>query len=172
MIFIETEQKQIEKRTDLEVGSTSSGVGSTSSVTITKSVTTSSCTSSTQKNFKSGGGVARSGSDIKDMLIRWSRAKTKEYENVNIENFSGSWADGLAFAALIHHFFPDAYDFKELDSKNRRRNFELAFKTAEERADIYPLIDPEDMVAMKDKPDWKCVFTYVQSIYRKLYDKP
>ena len=27
-----------------------------------------------------GGGVARSGSDIKDMLLRWSRAKTKEYE--------------------------------------------------------------------------------------------
>ncbi|CAG2115000.1 unnamed protein product, partial [Medioppia subpectinata] len=103
------------------------------------------------------------------MLLRWSRAKTKEYENVQIENFSGSWANGLAFAALIHHFFPDAYDYKELDSKNRRRNFELAFKTAEEKADVYPLIEVDDMLLMKDKPDWKCVFTYVQGIYRKLH---
>jgi len=37
------------------------------------------------------------------------------------------------------------------------------------RADIAPLLDVEDMVRMK-KPDWKCVFTYVQSFYRKLRD--
>ena len=32
-------------------------------------------------------------------------------------------------------------------------------------ADIAPLLDVEDMVRMKS-PDWKCVFTYVQSFYR------
>ena len=37
------------------------------------------------------------------------------------------------------------------------------------KADIAPLLDVEDMVRMK-KPDWKCVFTYVQSFYRKLRD--
>jgi hypothetical protein len=31
-------------------------------------------------SFKPGGGVARSASDIKDMLLKWCRAKTKEYE--------------------------------------------------------------------------------------------
>lgn len=36
-------------------------------------------------------------------------------------------------------------------------------------ADIAPLLDVEDMVRMQ-KPDWKCVFTYVQSFYRKLRD--
>ncbi len=36
-------------------------------------------------------------------------------------------------------------------------------------ADIAPLLDTEDMVRMQ-KPDWKCVFTYVQSIYRHLRD--
>lgn len=35
-------------------------------------------------------------------------------------------------------------------------------------ADIAPLLDVEDMVRMQ-KPDWKCVFTYVQSLYRKLH---
>jgi len=33
---------------------------------------------------------------------------------------------------------------------------------------IAPLLEVEDMVRMKDKPDWKCVFTYVQSLYRHL----
>ena len=36
-------------------------------------------------------------------------------------------------------------------------------------ADICPLLDVEDMVRMK-KPDWKCVFTYVQSFYKNLKD--
>jgi hypothetical protein len=39
-----------------------------------------------------------------------------------------------------------------------------------EKADIYPLIEVEDMILMKNKPDWKCIFTYLQSIYRKLHD--
>ena len=33
-------------------------------------------------------------------------------------------------------------------------------------ADICPLLEVDDMVRMK-KPDWKCVFTYVQSFYRR-----
>ena len=28
------------------------------------------------------------------------------FQNVNITNFTNCWADGLAFCALIHHFFP------------------------------------------------------------------
>jgi hypothetical protein len=35
-----------------------------------------------------------------------------------------------------------------------------------EKAGIAPLLDVDDMVMYK-KPDWKCVFTYVQSIYRR-----
>jgi len=52
-------------------------------------------------------------------------------QNVNVTNFSTSWADGLAFCALIHHFCPDAFDFSRLSAKNRRANFTLAFETAE-----------------------------------------
>ncbi|XP_013782738.1 smoothelin-like [Limulus polyphemus] len=114
--------------------------------------------------------VNRSASDIKEMLLQWCRSKTKEYESIDIQNFSSSWSDGLAFCALIHHFYPDAFDFDSLNPKNRRHNFDLAFRTAEEKADIFPLLDVEDMVLMK-KPDWKCVFTYVQSLYRHLRDR-
>lgn len=122
-------------------------------------------------NFRGRGSmVTRSASDIKDMLLNWCKSKTKEYEKVDICNFSTCWNDGMAFCALIHHFYPEAFDFETLNPKNRRYNFDLAFRVAEEQADIAPLLDVEDMVLMK-KPDWKCVFTYVQSFYRKLHDK-
>jgi hypothetical protein len=39
-----------------------------------------------------------------------------------------------------------------------------------EKAGIAPLLDVEDMVIMR-KPDWKCVFTYVQSVYRRFKDQ-
>ncbi|XP_068633034.1 microtubule-associated protein futsch-like isoform X2 [Battus philenor] len=107
---------------------------------------------------------------IKERLLHWCRDKTRDYENVKLENFSTSWADGLAFCALLHHFVPDAFDYRDLSPDTRRRNFTLAFKIAEEKAGIYPLLDVDDMVAMR-KPDWKCVFTYVQSIYRRFKDE-
>ncbi|XP_036369629.1 uncharacterized protein LOC115224761 isoform X19 [Octopus sinensis] len=112
--------------------------------------------------------VTRSPSAIKQMLLEWTKAMTQEYaDKVVITNFSSSWANGLAFCALIHHFYPESFDFYALDPKKRRYNFDLAFQTAEKCADIAPLLDTDDMVKMQ-KPDWKCVFTYVQSFYRKL----
>nr|XP_014102367.1 mucin-5AC isoform X5 [Bactrocera oleae] len=103
---------------------------------------------------------------VKEQLLQWCQSKTQEYENVQITNFSASWSDGLAFCALIHHFLPDAFDYSKLTPQNRRQNFELAFTVADEKAGIAPLLDVEDMVEMK-RPDWKCVFIYVQSIYRR-----
>lgn len=107
---------------------------------------------------------------IKERLLTWCRAKTKEYENVQLDNFSTSWSNGLAFCALLHHFRPEAFDYHSLRAENRRKNFQLAFEKADELAGIAPLLDVEDMVMMR-RPDWKCVFTYVQSIYRRFKDE-
>lgn len=52
-------------------------------------------------------------------------------QHVDIQNFSSSWSSGMAFCALIHKFFPDAFDYAELDPAKRRHNFTLAFSTAE-----------------------------------------
>ena len=38
---------------------------------------------------------------------------------------------------------------------------------ARKRADIAPLLEVGDMIKMGNHPDWKCVFTYVQSFYRR-----
>ncbi|XP_017162196.1 smoothelin isoform X2 [Poecilia reticulata] len=68
---------------------------------------------------------------IKQMLLDWCRAKTRSYEHVDIQNFSSSWSNGMAFCALVHNFFPDAFDYDSLSPSNRRQNFEVAFSAAE-----------------------------------------
>ncbi|XP_061321667.1 smoothelin isoform X1 [Pezoporus flaviventris] len=105
---------------------------------------------------------------IKQMLLDWCRAKTRGYEHVDIQNFSSSWSDGMAFCALVHNFFPEAFDYSQLTPQNRRHNFEVAFSSAETLVDCVPLVDVEDMMIMGKKPDAKCVFTYVQSLYNHL----
>ncbi|KRX27685.1 Smoothelin-like protein 2 [Trichinella nelsoni] len=112
--------------------------------------------------------IARSPSAIKEALLRWCQIKTKDYKNINITNFSSSWANGMAFCALIHHFYPDAFDFNALDPAQRKENLALAFQVAEKYGGIVPLLEVEDMLLMGDHPDYKCIFTYVQSFYRQL----
>ncbi|XP_071362122.1 smoothelin-like protein 2 isoform X1 [Trachinotus anak] len=109
-----------------------------------------------------------SASGIKQILLEWCRSKTIGYQNIDIQNFSSSWSDGMAFCALVHSFFPLEFDYNTLDPANRKHNLQLAFTTAEEQADCLRLIEVEDMLEMGDKPDPMCVFTYVQSLYNHL----
>lgn len=52
-------------------------------------------------------------------------------QHVDLQNFSSSWSDGMAFCALVHSFFPDAFDYSALSPTQRQKNFELAFAMAE-----------------------------------------
>uniref|UniRef100_A0A3P9PXY0 Smoothelin-like 1 n=1 Tax=Poecilia reticulata TaxID=8081 RepID=A0A3P9PXY0_POERE len=108
------------------------------------------------------------GASIKQKILQWCRNKTRKYEGVNIENFSSSWSDGLAFCALIHRFFPEAFDYSSLKPQEREKNFTLAFQTAESLADCCPLLEVADMIMMGNHPDPMCVFTYVQSLCHSL----
>jgi len=109
--------------------------------------------------------AVRSSSGAKELILSWVQTKLKNYP-IPVTNFSSCWNDGLAFCALIHVFYPDNFDWFALKAENRRYNFTLGFEKAEELADIYPLLEVEDMVRFQT-PDWKCVFTYVQSFYRR-----
>uniref|UniRef100_A0AAY5JY33 Smoothelin-like 1 n=1 Tax=Esox lucius TaxID=8010 RepID=A0AAY5JY33_ESOLU len=122
------------------------------------------------RNFKlqkSSVSVAMGGS-IKQKVLSWCANKTRNYKGVCIENFSSSWCDGMAFCALIHRFFPDAFDYSTLNPAEREKNFTLAFHTAETMADCCPLLEVGDMILMGDKPDPMCVFTYVQALCHHL----
>ncbi|XP_063155426.1 smoothelin-like protein 2 [Candoia aspera] len=109
-----------------------------------------------------------SASSIKQILLDWCRSKTIGYKHLDLQNFSSSWSDGMAFCALVHSFFPEAFEYHTLDPTKRKENFELAFTTAEKMANCDRLIEVEDMMLMGRKPDPMCVFTYVQSLYNHL----
>ncbi|XP_041097146.1 smoothelin, like [Polyodon spathula] len=109
-----------------------------------------------------------SANNIKQILLEWCRSKTIGYQNIDIQNFSSSWSDGMAFCALVHSFFPEEFDYSTLNPANRKENFELAFTKAEDLANCDRLIEVEDMLLMGRKPDPMCVFTYVQSLYNHL----
>uniref|UniRef100_A0AAQ5XZX9 Calponin-homology (CH) domain-containing protein n=1 Tax=Amphiprion ocellaris TaxID=80972 RepID=A0AAQ5XZX9_AMPOC len=124
----------------------------------------------TPRNFKiqKSSAAMATGASIKQKMLQWCRNKTRNYEGVNIENFSSSWCDGMAFCALIHRFFPEAFDYSSLSSDEREKNFTLAFQTAESLADCCPLLEVGDMIMMGNNPDPMCVFTYVQSLCHSL----
>ncbi|XP_061144602.1 smoothelin-like 1 isoform X3 [Syngnathus typhle] len=122
------------------------------------------------RNFKiqKSSTASATGSSIKQRMLQWCRSKTQHYQGVNIENFSSSWCDGMAFCALIHRYFPAAFDYNALKPTEREKNFTLAFKTAESLADCWPLLEVPDMLMMGNHPDPMCVFTYVQALCQSL----
>merc|ERR1712059_84494 len=74
-----------------------------------------------------------------EAILIWCQCRTRDYSNVNITDFSKSWASGLAFCSLIHCFFPNAFDYNALKSdtpQDRLKNYELAFMTGEKLAGI------------------------------------
>lgn len=40
-------------------------------------------------------------------LLEWCQEMTQDYKGVKVTNFSTSWRNGLAFCAILHHFYPD-----------------------------------------------------------------
>uniref|UniRef100_A0A803SNP0 Spectrin beta chain n=1 Tax=Anolis carolinensis TaxID=28377 RepID=A0A803SNP0_ANOCA len=99
----------------------------------------------------------------KDALLLWCQMKTAGYPEVNIQNFTTSWRDGLAFNALIHKHRPDVIDFRKLTKSNAAYNLQQAFNTAEQQLGLAKLLDPEDV--NMEHPDEKSIITYVVSYY-------
>ena len=103
----------------------------------------------------------------KDALLLWCQMKTRGYPGVEVRNFHGpSWANGLAFNAIIHKHCPHMVDFDKLAKggsfDENTANLNNAF-TAAEQLGIAPLLDAEDLTV--DQPDEKSIITYVVSYY-------
>ncbi|TNN65913.1 Spectrin beta chain, non-erythrocytic 1 [Liparis tanakae] len=79
----------------------------------------------------------------KDALLLWCQMKTAGYPEVNIQNFTTCWRDGLAFNALIHRHRPDLIEFHKLTRSNATHNLQQAFNIAEQHLGLTKLLDPE-----------------------------
>merc|ERR1711970_250744 len=106
-----------------------------------------------------------------EAILIWCQCRTRNYDNVEIRDFTSSWASGPAFCALIHFFFPNAFDYKALKSENaqdRLKNYELAFLTGEKFAGVPDFLTAQDMSGMveENRIDPKMIFSYVQEVYR------
>eukprot|EP01116_Phalansterium_solitarium_P007034 TRINITY_DN194_c0_g1_i4.p1 TRINITY_DN194_c0_g1~~TRINITY_DN194_c0_g1_i4.p1 ORF type:complete len:632 (+),score=275.46 TRINITY_DN194_c0_g1_i4:110-2005(+) len=110
-------------------------------------------------------GLSEEGRSAKDGLLLWCQRKTEPYDNVNVQDFSGSFQNGLAFCALIHRHRPDLIDYSTLQSNNALHNLNLAFSVAAEHLDVPKLLDAEDIVQMP-RPDEKSIMTYVSQLYK------
>jgi len=110
-------------------------------------------------------GIDQEGSkNAKEGLLIWCRKKTKGYKKVdgNINNFSSSWQNGLAFAALVNRHFPNMMQY-DPDAKDEDV-LEEAFAVCEQLG-VERLLDIEDLVSVI-KPDEKSVMTYVSELYK------
>lgn len=79
----------------------------------------------------------------KDALLRWAQRTTHGYPNVNVRDFTHSWRDGLAFAAIIHRNRPDLLEWKKVERMRVRERIDTAFHIMEREYGVRRLLDPE-----------------------------
>ncbi|XP_039993932.1 cytospin-A isoform X2 [Xiphias gladius] len=108
--------------------------------------------------------LRRHGGSKRNSLLRWCQSRTQGYKNIDITNFSSSWADGLAFCAVYHTYIPSHIPYSTLTPESKRENLSLAFKTGE-TVGIAQTLTAEEMLRAGG-PDWQRVLSYVESMYR------
>lgn len=116
-----------------------------------------------------GGRNFTSGNTAVNQLQEWCRRRTRYHEGVDIQNFTTSWANGLAMCALLNYFLPEKIPYDTLDPNDKRGNWGLAFKVAGEEG-IEPLLELEDVMSV-EVPEPKSLITYVHFIYQHFAEK-
>ncbi|XP_072552167.1 utrophin [Salminus brasiliensis] len=99
-------------------------------------------------------------------LLSWVRHCTRNHDCVNVLNFTTSWADGLAFNAILHHFRPQAFSWEQILALSPVERLEHAFTFAKNELSIEKLLDPEDVAVQL--PDKKSILMYVTSLFAVL----
>ncbi|TNN20402.1 EH domain-binding protein isoform 5 [Schistosoma japonicum] len=97
-----------------------------------------------------------------DLLV-WCQSVTKSYDNIQIVDLTTSFQNGLAFCAILHHFFPDRIDYGSLSSNNSLQNCRLAFDVAS-KLGIPRVLDPSEVVSNSHSPDLLSMMTYLHQI--------
>ncbi|OUM64600.1 hypothetical protein PIROE2DRAFT_51238, partial [Piromyces sp. E2] len=104
------------------------------------------------------------------LLLNWCQNILKPYVDLEIaqpvKDFSQSWQNGIAFLSLIHSIRNDIVP--EIDilvqEKDWYNNLERAFNLAEKHFKIISLLEPNDIVSVKN-PDERIIMTYISEFY-------
>lgn len=108
--------------------------------------------------------ISEEGLSAKEGLLLWAQRKTAPYKEVNVQDFSISWSDGLALCALIHCHRPELLDYDKLDKSDRHGNTRLAFQVAADHLGVPQLLEVEDLCD-STRPDERSVMTYIASYF-------
>ncbi|KAG1872379.1 calponin homology domain-containing protein [Suillus subalutaceus] len=108
--------------------------------------------------------ISEEGLSAKEGLLLWAQRKTAPYKEVNVQDFSISWSDGLALCALIHCHRPELLDYDKLDKFDRHGNTRLAFQVAADHLGVPQLLEVEDLCD-STRPDERSVMTYIASYF-------
>uniref|UniRef100_A0A5F8G5S2 Utrophin n=1 Tax=Monodelphis domestica TaxID=13616 RepID=A0A5F8G5S2_MONDO len=100
------------------------------------------------------------------ILLSWVRQSTRPYSQVNVLNFTTSWADGLAFNAVLHRHKPDLFNWDRVTKMSPIERLEHAFNKAQKHLGIEKLLDPEDVAV--PLPDKKSIIMYLTSLFEVL----
>ncbi|NXV02720.1 UTRO protein, partial [Cettia cetti] len=100
------------------------------------------------------------------ILLSWVRQSTRPYSQVNVLNFTTSWADGLAFNAVIHRHKPELFSWDKVTKMSPVERLENAFNIAKNHLGIEKLLDPEDVAVQL--PDKKSIIMYLTSLFEVL----
>ncbi|XP_051667022.1 utrophin isoform X4 [Manacus candei] len=100
------------------------------------------------------------------ILLSWVRQSTRPYSQVNVLNFTTSWADGLAFNAVIHRHKPELFSWDKVLKMTPVERMENAFNIAKNHLGIEKLLDPEDVAVQL--PDKKSIIMYLTSLFEVL----
>uniref|UniRef100_A0A8B9PGS5 Utrophin n=1 Tax=Apteryx owenii TaxID=8824 RepID=A0A8B9PGS5_APTOW len=100
------------------------------------------------------------------ILLSWVRQSTRPYSQVNVLNFTTSWADGLAFNAVVHRHKPELFSWDKVIKMSPVERLEHAFSIAKNHLGIEKLLDPEDVAVQL--PDKKSIIMYLTSLFEVL----
>ncbi|XP_041661475.1 utrophin isoform X3 [Cheilinus undulatus] len=100
------------------------------------------------------------------ILLSWVRQCTRSYPEVNVLNFTTSWADGLALNSILHHFRPNAFSWDTVVKMSPVERLDHAFTVAKDKLAIEKLLDPEDVAVQL--PDKKSIIMYITSLFAVL----
>ncbi|KAM7395346.1 hypothetical protein PAMA_006892 [Pampus argenteus] len=100
------------------------------------------------------------------ILLSWVRQCTRSYPEVNVLNFTTSWADGLALNGILHHFRPNAFSWDQVVQLSPVERLDHAFTVAKDELAIERLLDSEDVAVQL--PDKKSIIMYVTSLFAVL----